>query len=160
MPSTTESILAQWFRRVWNENDPAAIDDLLAPEAVVHGLAEQPIRGAAEFRDFHRAFGQSVGRIQITVEREVSARGTDGDEINVAWGSVVVLGNDGPTPVRFDGCGWVRHRDGQIREGWNSWDFLGLLERMSLLPAGSLGLALTGQLRPHPQVRAQAVVAD
>jgi hypothetical protein len=160
MPPNPESMLSQWFRRVWNENDPGAIDDLLAPDGVVHGLADEPIRGPAEFRAFHQAFSESVGRIRLTVQREISARGTDGDEVNVAWGRVVVMGPTGRTRVGFDGCAWVRHRDGRIQEGWNSWDFLGLLERMSLLPAGSLGLALTQQLRPHPQVRPQAVVAD
>jgi len=74
-------------------------------------------------------------------------------------GRVEVMGRSGPA-VSFDGCAWVRHRNGRILEGWNSWDFLGLLERMSLLPAGSLGLALTGQLSPHPQAIGQAALAE
>jgi hypothetical protein len=35
-----ESLLAQWFRRAWNEGDASAIDELLAANAISHGLRE------------------------------------------------------------------------------------------------------------------------
>ena len=34
----TESLLSQWFRRVWNEEDPSAMTELAATELAAHGL--------------------------------------------------------------------------------------------------------------------------
>lgn len=48
---TTESVPQEWFRRVWNELDAAAIDELLAADGLVHGFSKDPIRGPGGFRE-------------------------------------------------------------------------------------------------------------
>jgi hypothetical protein len=44
----------------------------------------------------------------------------------------------------------VRLADDRIAEAWDSWDFLGLLEGMKLMPASSFGRAVGGALTAHP----------
>ena len=49
---TPETIFKTWMSRVWNQLDVAAIDELMAPNAPVHGLGEEPLPGAAGFNVF------------------------------------------------------------------------------------------------------------
>ena len=48
------------------------------------------------------------------------------------------------------GMGFVEIRGGKIRVAYNYWNFLGLLEEMSLMPKGSFEAAMSGGLAPHP----------
>ena len=45
-----ESVVREWFRRVWNQLDVNAIEELFAPDGVAHWLDAQPVRGPAAFR--------------------------------------------------------------------------------------------------------------
>jgi hypothetical protein len=53
MSQTPDAIARQWFKEVWNEGNEAAIDRLLHPDAVAHGLTPEPIRGPAAFKPFY-----------------------------------------------------------------------------------------------------------
>ena len=51
--STPETIIRQWFKEVWEGGDERAIDRLMAPDAVVHGLSGAggaQLRGPKEFK--------------------------------------------------------------------------------------------------------------
>jgi ketosteroid isomerase-like protein len=147
-----ESIPRQWFRRVWNELDTDAIDELFAPDGVAHGLDVEPVRGPAGFRVFHQAFVASFRDIHIEVLQEL----TEGDMVALRCAvTAVSVAQPGQAPkVRQEGMVFCRVREGRIVEAWNSWDFAALLEQMGLLPARSLALALSGRMQPHPQVAA------
>ena len=66
-----ETVAEEWFRRVWNEGDESAIDDLLSPRSVAHGIYGQVIRGPKAFRAFHAAFRSVFSRIRIEVIEEI-----------------------------------------------------------------------------------------
>jgi len=40
-------LVHEWFERVWNRGDESAIDDLLSPAGVAHGLPGRAIEGPA-----------------------------------------------------------------------------------------------------------------
>ena len=142
--TTTETFCKEWFRRVWNEEDAGAIDLLMAPDAVVHGLGDAPVRGPTEFRRFHSAFMRAFDGIRIEVVQEVA----EGDLVS-CWCEASMRRRDDPRPLSFTGMAMVRLRDGKLAEAWNTWDFVRLLEGMGHLPKDAVAGALTGQLRVY-----------
>ena len=69
--SSSESVVQEWFRRVWNQLEADAIEELFAPEGVAHWLDAEPVRGPAAFREFHRVLSSSFRDIHVEVVREI-----------------------------------------------------------------------------------------
>ena len=63
MPQSPEAVMREWFEQVWNRLDESAIDRMLGPDAIVHGLGPAPLRGAAEFKPFYHALKNALGGI-------------------------------------------------------------------------------------------------
>jgi len=144
MANASESIPQEWFRRVWNELDSTAIDELFGEESVAHGLGKDSIRGPRQFREFHRAFTAVFRAIRTTILQELQS-----DDRIVIWAKVSLIPPGHSEPVEFEGCSISIVRGRQIVESWNSWNFLGLLEEMRVLPTESLQLALGGRLKVY-----------
>jgi len=139
-----ESLGREWFRRVWNELDTSAIDQLFAPDGIAHGLGAAPIRGPHDFHQFHRRFTDAFRNIRIEVVHEVE----QGDLVAL-YCRVTLAPRRGTDPVAFEGSAFIRSREGRIVEAWNAWDFLSLVQGLGALPQDALGLALGGRLRPY-----------
>ena len=142
-----ESLLTQWFRRVWNEEDDKAIDELCTPDMISHGLVED-IHGAETWRKtFYEPMRASFSRVHVEVLTEVA----QGNTIIGQMRATVVPRATGEEVV-MHGFTHVRVAEGRIAEAWDVWDFLGLMERMRLLPRASFGEAIQGRLAAHPAV--------
>ena len=146
---SAESVLAQWFRRVWNENDSSAIEELATPDVVSHGLTGN-INGREEWKqNFYQPMLASFPKTEVTVLDEVIA----GDKIFARLSATLSVAGHEET-VEMKGTCLVRLQDGRIAEAWDSWDFLGLMEGLKYLPASSFQKALLGQLTRHPEAGA------
>jgi len=122
------TLVHEWFEQVWNRGDVAAINRLMAPDAVIHGLREpdgtQP-NGRDSFIPFFHKFRDAFPDLQIVIEDAI----VEGDKI--ACRCTVRGTHSGHTlgfaatlrPVEFTGMCFIRVRDGQIVEGWNNFDF-------------------------------------
>ncbi len=127
-----DAVVRAWFKEVWDEGNEEAIDRLMAPDAVAHGLAEDGIRGPAEFKPYFRAMRAALGDLEIEVKQTI----TEGDRA-VAHCRVRArhvgdaLGAPATNkPVEFWGMTITRVRDGQIVEGWNCFDFLSMYQQL------------------------------
>ena len=136
--TTPDVVVREWFKQVWDEGDESAIDRLMAPDGVVHGLSGTggpPLMGPTAFKPVFHTFREALGDLQIEVERTI----VDG-ELCAAFCRVKgrhvgqALGG-APTdrPVEFCGMTIVRVRDGQLIEGWNVFDFLGMYQQIGWL---------------------------
>lgn len=135
-PST---IIHRWFNEVWTQGREEVIDELFSPHAVGHGLGEgdTDVRGPAEFKTFWRNMRSALPDVSIRIEDTVS----QGEMVVVR---VVLEGThlgDGlgiPRTGRrvcISGIVMGRIVNGQLYEGWNSWDQLGLLRQLGAIPA-------------------------
>lgn len=131
-------ILRDWFESVWIRGDESAIERLMHPDAVVHGLGPEPMRGPAEFMPYYRTLRGALGGFRISLGQTI----VQGD-----WVAVVVdvaashtgdaLGIQATgRPVRFHGITMARARDGRLVEGWNAFDFLTMYQQIGALPPG------------------------
>ena len=80
MAQPAETVLHRWFEEVWNQGRESSIDELMADGALIHGIATpngKPMRGAADFKPFHRQFRAAFPDMRITVEDML----VDGDKL-------------------------------------------------------------------------------
>jgi predicted ester cyclase len=132
-----DTLLHRWFEEVWNQGREDAIDELLAADAVVHGMVAPgggDIVGPAGFKPHYQALRATLGDISVTIEDVL----IDGDRIAVrcnvsALHSGAGLGTT-PTQRRITLTGMciARVADGKIVEGWNNFDFLALYQQLGI----------------------------
>ncbi|WP_165903816.1 ester cyclase [Hymenobacter gummosus] len=127
------SALLHWYEDVWNQRQEHRIQELVHPEAVIHGLGlDETRRGPELFREFYQGFSSGFTDIQVTVQRVVAE-----DEYETALCDVTARHRATGQPVSFSGLNMVHLRDGQIYEAWNQFDFLQMYRQLGqeLAPA-------------------------
>jgi steroid delta-isomerase-like uncharacterized protein len=141
MSEANKALVRRWFEEVWNQGREDTIDELLAANGVGHGLSDNDVdvHGPAEFKPFVRSLRGAIPDMRMTVEDAVA----EGDRVSVR---LTVEGTHGGAGlgvpatgrrVRIEAIVLVRIVGGQIVEGWNSWDQLGLLRQVGALPAAA-----------------------
>lgn len=130
-----KALVRRWFDDVWNRGSASAVDQLMSADAVVHGLGE-PMQGPAAFKRFHAAYREAFPDVQIEVKDMVA----EGDKVAFRWTATathrgVSLGFAATNRnVHFAGMGIIRVKDGKLVEGWNTFDQLGMLQQLGVVP--------------------------
>ena len=138
MAKTKHTLLHRWFDEVWNKGHAELIDEMIAPDAIAHGLEDpsgQPVRGPAEFKEFFLGFRSAFPDIHITIEESVSE-----DDLVVAYCKVkathtgTAFGIEAThMPVAFEGMLMFRVREGKCVEAWNCFDFFKMFQQMGVV---------------------------
>jgi steroid delta-isomerase-like uncharacterized protein len=137
MSEKNKALMRRWFEEVWNQGRTDVIDELLADDVVIHGLADaagNPVRGAEAFREFHRQFRGAFPNMNVTVEDVIA----EGDR---AVARCDVRGHHSGdhlgfkatnAPVEFSGIAIARIENGKIAEAWNQFDFMEMNKQLGL----------------------------
>jgi predicted ester cyclase len=139
MSASAGAVLREWFEQLWNQRDENAIDRLLARDGVAHGLGPTPLVGPDAFKDFYRAFSGAFPDFHVEIAEMV----VEGDKAAACCHVTGVHSGPGmgtPSNARVDfwGMTMVRVKDGQLVEGWNSYDFMTCYQQMGVLPQPAL----------------------
>jgi len=138
MSAGNKAVVHRWFEEVWNQGIPEAVDELFPSSGVAHGLGDSDldVNGPAEFKAFVAGLRGTLPDIHFVVEDILA----EGDRVAVRIAVEGTHLGDGlgfaPTggKVCIRGIVIVRVINGQIVEGWNSYDQLGLLRQLGGLP--------------------------
>lgn len=124
--------------QIWNQNDVSAIERFISPEFVGHDPAVAgPILGLNGYTHYYKTFATAFPDQHFTND-EVLA---EGDAVIVRWFVVGThtgpLGEIPPTgnKARIPGINIVRVAHGRIVEEHMSWDTLGLMNQLGLVPS-------------------------
>jgi predicted ester cyclase len=129
MATEEARIARRWFTEVWQERNASTIDELMDPAAIGHTSAGD-ITGPAEWKErvwdpLTTAFPKMSLDIEDIVSKDETAM--------VRWRATMVhtgpglgLAPSGRTVV-LAGLTWLTIRGGRIVEGWDGWDFTGML---------------------------------
>jgi steroid delta-isomerase-like uncharacterized protein len=133
----TETLLHRWFNEVWNQGRESSISELMADDAIFHGIVDygsNEVRGQDGFRAYYKELRTTFPDIHFTVEDAV----VEGDRIAVRC--VVTATHTGPgitpaptqQPISVSGMVFARTRDGKLVEGWNNFDLLALYQQVGM----------------------------
>ena len=133
-----KALVRRWFEEVWNKGRADAIAELLAEDAVVHGLSDdaaKPLRGPEGFLPFHAQFREAFPGMEVVVEDTiaegdlVAARcSVRGKHVGDSLGFKATQAT-----AEFDGIAIVRVRDGKIVEAWNNFDFMKMYKQLGAM---------------------------
>ena len=137
MSEANKALVRRWFEEVWNQGRSEVIDELLAEDAVIHGLVDatgNPVRSLRSFHDFHTQFRGAFPDMHVSVEDAISesdkvvarchvAGRHSGDHLGFAATNA---------PVEFEGIAFVRIENGKIAEAWNQFDFMQMNKQLGI----------------------------
>jgi steroid delta-isomerase-like uncharacterized protein len=140
MPTpNNKAVVHRWFEEVWNQGREATIDELFATDGVTIGLGESDVevRGPSQFKTFFYNLRTAFPDLHITIEDTLA----EGEKVAVRLKIEGTHKGEGiglsPTGRRISIAGIViiRFADGKFVEAWNSWDQLGMLRQIGVIPA-------------------------
>lgn len=137
MPTSADNLARQWFDKVWNAKEDAAIEELLSATCAGFMVGHGEIHGMEQFKAFRARLLEAFPDLQLTVEDTVS----EGEKVVVRWVARATHCGCGlglqPTNklCEFRGLPWLEFRTGKLERGWDGWDMGGLMQ--SLQPPGS-----------------------
>ena len=116
------------------------IDEFVAPDYVGHDSAEpEPIRGPDGIREFIERYRSAFGGARLTVDDQVA----EGAKVATRWTArgthTGELAGIGPTgkDVTVSGLTISRFAGGKIVEQWTTWDTLGMLVQLGVVPSSA-----------------------
>ena len=133
-----EAIIRRWFEDLWNQKRIETIDELYTEDTVAHGMGDGglPVRGREAFRQVFQLFTGAFPDLLIGIDRIL----TDGDYVATHYTVRATHSGDhlgfpatGRT-VKFSGMTMAHIRHGKIVEGWNTIDFLAMLQQVGAAP--------------------------
>jgi predicted ester cyclase len=143
-----KAIVRRLHEEFWNKGNVAAIDELIAPNMVVHYHYPAHIPVPAEYHLSLEEFKQSVSHfhvtfpdyhftieLQVAQEDLVATRGTaqgthTGEYRGLTYKSIPPTGKQ----VTWTFTSIDRIRDGKIVEEWSNGDDLGRLQQLGVVP--------------------------
>ena len=136
MSEGNKQFIRNWFEEVWSKGRADAIDEMAASDTVVHGLGEV-MRGIDGFKVFHTAFRDAFPDMVITVDDVIC----EGQMVAARWTATGTNRGDGlgfpatGKSMTVTGMTFARmDANGQLCEGWNSFDQLGMLQQLGVIP--------------------------
>ena len=148
-------VLETWFRKVWNEGDASAIDQMFAKDGKARGLGgedlvtevadlqavEEQVRiGPEGFKIFHERLFSMLEDFDIQVNQSME----DGDWIS-ALCTVNATSRETGERVKMTGSVLARMADGKLAEAYNHWDFMSFYQQLGLLPENAFERCLCGE---------------
>ena len=133
-----KALMRRWFDEVWNKQRPEAIDEMMAQDAIVHGLSDDPanpLRGPEGFLPFHAQFREAFPDITVVVEDQIA----EGDKVATRCSVRGKHAGDSlgfkatQAPVEFTGMTIVRIKNGKIVEAWNNFDFMKMYRQLGAI---------------------------
>ena len=129
-------LMERWFQEVWNEGRIETVYELMSPDAIARGQrgAEAEIHGPKEFEQFVHEIRGAFSDMQVKVEDIFGA----GDKVVLRWSATMTHTGEAfghpasGSTVRSRGITIATFKEGQVVDGWDSWDQLGMLEQIGV----------------------------
>jgi len=137
MLAASKQFVETWFEEVWRRGRPEAIDEMVADDAVMHGLGDAGavVRGGAGIKPFVEQMRGAFPDVDIRPEAMIE----EGDLIATRWVATMThQGDQLGVPatgrrISVTGMTIVRLQDGKIVEAWNNYDQLSLMQQIGAL---------------------------
>ena len=133
-------VLDKWYKRVWEQEDASAIDEMFVQDPEIKPIGMQKPLDLEEFKELHKLICVQLKEIDIRIDKTVE----EGDWLT-ALCTCYAKNAHTQEPVTITGMVMVKITEGKLRGGFEHWDFMGLWDQLGLLPGETFGKCLHGQ---------------
>ena len=133
---TAKELVTEWFDRVWNQRDRAAIEELMCEDCTIHGLNLSE-KGPSAFESFHSAYCSAFEQIHIDI-MEMAEEGN----LVIGHARFAAIHRETQKDLSFLFSFSAYYRDGQLAEARNVVDFLSMLDQLEMLDGSLMEQAL------------------
>ena len=124
------------FEEVWNQGKLAVVDELTDPNAVFHDPT-MTIHGSEQYKQFVMMYLSAFPDAHFTVEDQIA----EGDKVVTRYtargthrGTLMGIAPAGKQVV-VTGIAIDHYANGKVVEGWGSYDLLGMMQQLGVIPA-------------------------
>jgi steroid delta-isomerase-like uncharacterized protein len=137
MSEANKNAVRRLVEEVWNKGNLPVTEELFAPNYVHHD-ASTPDVGLGPESEKKRAtlYRTAFPDMRLTIEDIIA----EGDSVTARWSCRGTHKGDlsgiAPTgkPITISGITIARFASGKLAEGWVSWDALGMMQQLGVVP--------------------------
>ena len=127
------------IEEVWNQANLGLIDDLVAPNATFHdaNVPNGTFTGPAGLNQFVQIYRGAFPDVRLTINDQIA----EGDQVVTRWtatgthkGELMGIAPTGKHAT-VTGVDIDRYEGGKVVEAWASYDMLGLLQQLGVVPS-------------------------
>lgn len=137
-----KAVVHRFINEIWNHQNLATVDEIFAPEVVLHDTLWNDVKGREALRNWWKdIIFAAFTNIHLTVEDLFG----EGDKVSHRW--VSTSKHTGPLmgvpptnkDLRWTGQNIYWFKDGKIVELWMNQDHLGVIGQLGLMPPMNFG---------------------
>ena len=136
MSEENKAIACRQFEEGWNQGNLDVANEIMDASSVAHGLGVEMPPGPEGFKQFVSIYRSAFPDVHFTIE-DMSA---EGDKVVTRWtargtheGELMGIPATGKRTTTA-GINIVRFEGGKAVEEWSSWDALGWLQQLGVVP--------------------------
>jgi steroid delta-isomerase-like uncharacterized protein len=139
MSEQNKALARRSLEEIWNQDNLAVIDELFASNATFYdpNVPGGKYTGPDGARQFVQVYRGAFPDVRITINDQIA----EGDKVCTRWTATGThkgeLMGIAPTNKRatVTGVDIDRYQDGKVVEAWASYDMLGLLQQLGIVPS-------------------------
>jgi steroid delta-isomerase-like uncharacterized protein len=138
MSEQNKSLARRSLYEVWNQGKLEVINELTAPKAIFHdpNVPGGKFEGPQGYKQFVEIYRTAFPDVHFTIDDQIA----DGDKVVTRWSATgtqkgALMGIP-PTNKRstVTGMDIGRFENGKLVESWASYDMLGMLQQLGVVP--------------------------
>jgi len=139
------AVARRWIDELWNKARREAIDEMLAPDALLHE-GETTKKGPESLKPLYDRMRSSFSDVKVKIEDviaqddKVCLRTTSSMKHTGAGLGMAATGKN----VTVTGVTILRIKNGKIVEGWHNWDMMTMMQQIQGAPMAATFLAAAG----------------
>jgi steroid delta-isomerase-like uncharacterized protein len=139
MSDQNKALARRAIEEVWNQANLAVIDELVAPNATFHdpSVPDGKFTGPAGMKQFIQIYRGAFPDVRLTINDQIA----EGDKVCTRWtatgthkGELMGIAPTGKHAT-VTGVDIDRYQGGKVVEAWASYDMLGLLQQLGVVPS-------------------------
>jgi len=137
-PEANKALERRVFEEIWNQGLLDVADEVFAPDSILH-LGTDDVQGPEGFKEYVAGYRAAFPDIHWTVEDQIA----EGEMVvtrltgtGTHQGELMGIPATG-LPITATAIATVRIAQGKIQESWSSWDALGLMQQLGVMPMTS-----------------------
>ena len=135
-PEVNKAILRRIDEEALNQKNLSLVDDFYATDYVYHLPGAPDIRGSEGFKQYFSTIFAAFPDFHITIEDMFAEGGKVVSRMTIQGTHTGEFMGIPPTGIQFTTTGILINRfaDGKIVEDWESFDFLGFMQQLGVIP--------------------------